>query len=256
MAKVFACWVQQVCDLKLEWGLFYMKATAAPAQLRYNFCLGCAGGDADVSLDLACFQRLPAHRWMDTVSRSWPQLTDEEAAGAFTAPIQPAGLASVPFLQGGVKFALEEAPSRLSFLVGLGRLAPCLKQVNTANQCAGSRLTVRDAMSLSSVPGTMPQAGSPQHRLQGVAAGSCASIRFGPGSCLLQLWASEAISDAPHLAGSLRGGGHLCGAGSRALLGGGEACRRGPRVGPAGCIPDRYASAQHQGAAPKERHER
>lgn len=30
-----------------------------------------------------------------------------------------------------MKFALEEAPTRLSFLVGLGRLAPCLKQVTT-----------------------------------------------------------------------------------------------------------------------------
>ena len=93
---------------------------------------------------------------LEPVSCSCPKLTDEEAAGAPTAPIWPADYASVPALQGGVKFALEEAPSRLSFLVGLGRLAPCLKQVNTANQCAGLRLTVRDATSLSNVPGNMP----------------------------------------------------------------------------------------------------
>ncbi len=69
---------------------------------------------------------------MNHVSHRCPLLTKDKAAGAPAAP--PFGQLkkkSKPALQGGVKFALEEAPTRLSFLVGLGRLAPCLKQVTT-----------------------------------------------------------------------------------------------------------------------------
>ena len=67
-------------------------------------------------------------------------------------PIWPADPASMPALQGGVKFALEEAPTRLSFLVGLGRLAPCLKQVCNSEFASALAylVTVGGAVSLSS----------------------------------------------------------------------------------------------------------
>ena len=65
---------------------------------------------------------------MDHVIHRCPQLTVRRLEHPL-APIWPADQAIMPAVQGGVKFALEEAPARLSFLVGLGRLAPCLKQV-------------------------------------------------------------------------------------------------------------------------------
>ena len=89
----------------------------------------------------------------------------------------------MPALQGGVKFALEEAPTRLSFLVGLGRLAPCLKQVKHLRcfTALAYIVTVRGAISFSSVPVPLPQAGSPQHLLMVLVLAAVQASSWAPG---------------------------------------------------------------------------